>query len=377
MNGAKSAHIGMHFLALGGLWLALSTAGPASAAPADFKHRQLADIALQKFILPGYEHLDHRLKALRFSVDALCKAPTSKQLQLSRKAYRESISAWGKIEFIRFGPVTRENRYERIFYWPDRKGRGRRQVLRLLSAQDDGALKPGNLAKKSVAVQGLTALELVLFGKASGELAQGNPNSFACRYGVAIIDNLQDINLALLTELQPNGDFEKTWRSPGPQNPVYLEPSEISLELVKALDHGLENLRDRRIAPVLGFGKNRRRKSRPVLWRSKTSMILIHANIQGLYRLLFSGGLADAYIASRPYNGERAEDLMDSIRSEFELTLGMSGKLADETDPFAGKDILSRLVPIGFPLRNIRHNAVTEIKAAAGLAIGFNASDGD
>lgn len=377
MNRARPAELGLGLWALSGLIITMCVVVPANAAPEDFKHRQLADTARVKFILPGYELLGQRLKSLKAAVGALCRAPTSKQLQLARNAYRKSISAWGNVEFIRFGPVTRQNRHERIFYWPDRKGRGRRQVLRLLASQDDSALKPENLARKSVAVQGLTALELVLFGKTSGELANGNPNSFTCRYATSIIDNVGNINLALLKEWQPDGEFEKIWRSPGPQNSVYLKPSEVSLELVKALDHGLENLRDRRIAPVLGFGKNRRRKSRPVLWRSKTSMILIHANIQGLYQLLFNGGLADAYITSKPYKGERAEDLMESIKSEFELTLGMSGKLAAEPDPFAREDILSRLVPIGFPLRNIRHNAVVEIKAAAGLAIGFNASDGD
>ncbi len=377
MNRSKSAQFGPSLWTLGSLMIAIWVIGPARAGPADFKHRQLADTALQKLILPGYEHLGQKLEALGTAVDTLCQAPASQQLQLTRKAYQESISAWGKVEFIRFGPVTRQNRYERLFFWPDRKGRGRRQVLRLLSTEDDSALKPESLARKSVAVQGLTALELVLFGKTSDDLARGRPNGFACRYAAAIIDNLENINSALLAEWQPKGAFEKIWQTPGPQNPVYLKPSEVSLELVKVLDHGLENLRDRRIAPVLGFGKNRRRKSRPVLWRSKSSMILIHSNIEGLYQLLFEGGLADAYITSKPYKGERAEDLMESIKSEFELTLGMSGKLAKDADPFARKDILSRLVPIGFPLRNIRHNAVGEIKAAAGLAIGFNASDGD
>ncbi|MGI9411060.1 MAG: hypothetical protein ACR2OV_13370, partial [Hyphomicrobiaceae bacterium] len=147
--------------------------------------------------------------------------------------------------------------------------------------------------------------------------------------------------------------------------------------LVKALDNGLANLRDRRIAPVLGFGANRRRKSRPVLWRSKLSMVLIHANIAGLNDLLFEGGLADAYVESKPYQDGRAADTLSSIRSEFKLTLGMAEQLARDPDPFARPDIKSRLVPIGFPLKNIRHYAVSEIKAAAGLAIGFNASDGD
>ena len=377
MKRLGSVPIGVCLIALGVVTTVGALVESVTAAPADFKHRQLADVARVKFILPGYKLLGQRLLALNASIGELCKAPALKQLQLSRKAYRDGIAAWGKVEFIRFGPVAVNNRYEQIFYWPDRKGRGRRQVLRLLSAADESILETGRLANKSVAVQGLTALEHVLFGKTSGTLAKGPANSFDCRYAAAIVANLESINSAILAGWQLNGGFAAIWHSPGPDNPVYLEPNEVSLELVKALDYGLENLRDRRIAPVLGFGKNRRRKSRPVLWRSKSSMVLINANIEGLRDLLFKAGLANAYIDSKPYNDERAKDLMASIRSEFKLTIGMSRQLAGEPDPFADPNIVARLVPIGFPLKNIRHNAVSEIKAAAGLAIGFNASDGD
>lgn len=351
--------------------------GAARSAPADFDHRKLAEVARTNFIIPKYLKLEAGIKTLRTAISALCRTPDNQQLQFARKAFRNAVASWGTVEIIRFGPVAKQNRLERLFYWPDRKGRGRRQVLRLLYAKDKSVLDPRQLAAKSVAVQGLTALELVLFSKASDQLASNGTDSFACNYATAIATNLHNIVAAIVQEWMPGGEFELTWSSPGPQNQAYLSPSEVSFELVKTLDHGLENLRDRRIAPVLGFGKNRRRKSRPVLWRSQSSMILINANIEGLYALLFQGGLVDAYIASKPHKGERAEDLMASIKSEFELMIGMSRQMASEADPFSDPDIAGRLVPIGFPLRNIRHNAVTELKSAAGLAIGFNASDGD
>ena len=377
MRRRTASRVGSGVLALACYTLAALLAVPAYAAPADFNHRKLANVALDQFIIPGYENFGRQILSLRASIDSLCGSPSSENLQRARKSYRESISAWGKVEIIQFGPVARDNRFERIFFWPDRKGRGRRQVRKLLSGKDDAALKPVWLAGKSVAVQGLTALEVVLFGKAADGLMSGAGESFACRYAVAIVENLGSINTAILKEWQPNAEFAKIWKSPGPQNLLYLKPSEVTLELVKALDHGLENLRDRRIAPVLGFGKNRHRKARPVLWRSKSSMALIHANIEGLRNLLFLGGLADAFIASKPQNGERAEDLMRSIKSEFDLTLRISGQMASEPDPFASPDITARLVPIGFPLKNIRVNTVRQLKSAAGLAIGFNASDGD
>ncbi len=377
MERSNAAWSRSRCLAFAVLGAAMLPALPASAVPAQFKHRQLAKVAVEKLIIPGYKGFGRQLASLQSTIGSLCRSPSIDNLQRARQAYRRTIAAWGKVEIIQFGPVTKANRLERIFYWPDRKGRGSRQVRRLISATDKSALTRKNLAQKSVAVQGLTALELVLFGKRANELSESGADGYACRYGAAVADNVVAINRAILDEWQPNAEFGRVWHSPGPDNQVYLKPSEVTLELVKALDHGLENLRDRRIAPVLGFGKNRRRKARPVLWRSKNTMVLVHANIEGLRNLLFQGGLAEAYIASRPSNDDRAADLMESIRNEFGLTLGISGKMADEPDPFAQPDIAARLVPIGFPLRNIRHNAIAQLKSAAGLAIGFNASDGD
>ena len=58
--------------------------------------------------------------------------------------------------------MLQDNRFERILYYPDRKGLGLRQVQALLAEQDASVLAVGALEGKSVAVQGLGALEFVL-----------------------------------------------------------------------------------------------------------------------------------------------------------------------------------------------------------------------
>ena len=360
-------------------WLFLVTLSPAAAAagPGEFNHAKLAETARTSFIIPGYRRFGEQLQTLKTSIVAHCQSPSRSKLEHVRETYRRTITAWGRVEIISFGPIAEANRFERIFYWPDRKGIGRRQVRRLLAARQKGVLEPDRLTSKSVAVQGLSALKLMLYGADSDDFATGKDGGFACLYASAVAHNLSRIIAKILEGWQHDGAFAKLWRSPGPENVAYLKPNEMTLELVKALDHGLENLRDRRIAPVLGFGANRRRKSRPVLWRSKLSMVLISANIAGLRDLLFEGGLARAYVDSKPYQDERAQGYMLSIKRDFKMLFDRSERLAREPDPLARRDVASRLVPIGFPLKSIRHRAVSEIKTAAGLSIGFNAADGD
>ena len=113
-----------------------------------------------------------------------------------------------------------------------------------------------------------------------------------------------------------------------------------------------------------------------MLWRSRLTLPLIHANIEAARDLLVDGGLADAYLAARSRSSEAVGDI-SSIASEFKLTLESTATLAREADPFASPAIKGRLGAIGFPLKNIRNHTVARLKQAAGLSVGFNASDGD
>ncbi|MEO1609747.1 MAG: imelysin family protein [Pseudomonadota bacterium] len=361
-------------------WLALVCVLPAAGAAKYFDHRTLAETAKTKFIIPGYQQFGASLADLRTSLSKLCATPGEPTLMSARNAYRKTIAAWGTIEIINFGPVTQDNRFDRIFYWPDRKGYGRRQVLRLLKKRDPNILSAAKLAQKSIAVQGLTALEIVLSGKTSEPLISASDQGYSCRYARAIVENLVSINEAVLQEWTSAAGFAKLWLNPGHENPVYLSGTETTLELVNALDLGIENVRDKRIAPILGVGSNRR-KFRPILWRSKSSMVLIHANIAALHNLLFQAGLSDAFVASEPNETMAAKYYMAKVQKEFDMLLEIATELLSHADPFPGREveveIANRLLAVGFHLKEIRFNNVPEIKKAAGLVVGFNASDGD
>ena len=54
-------------------------------------------------------------------------------LKDTQKAFAATVEAWSVVEPIRFGPVAQEHRFERIFYWPDPKGLGTRQIREVRS----------------------------------------------------------------------------------------------------------------------------------------------------------------------------------------------------------------------------------------------------
>ena len=77
-------------------------------------------------------------------------------------------------------------------FWPDRKGIALRQVQAILAKQDATATDPATLKTKSVAVQGLGALEYVLFGTGAEALALPE-GDFRCDYGNAITSAVSDV----------------------------------------------------------------------------------------------------------------------------------------------------------------------------------------
>jgi hypothetical protein len=68
---------------------------------------------------------------------------------------------------------------------------------------------------------------------------------------------------------------------------------------------------------------------------------------------------------------------MRSVRAETDLAVRLLKPLAQGADLLGKPGSDRKLVPTIFALKNIRENAVGLLKSAAGLSLGFNASDGD
>lgn len=319
--------------------------------------------------------MQQAVRELGVATDALCRSPSETALGAARMAFRRAIAAWGRVEILEFGPIKRNNRFERVFFWPDRKSIGARQVRRLLARQDAAIATPDVFAKKSVAVQGLTAFEMLIHGAGAEALAKPPVDQFRCRYAKAIVGNLASMFARVVQAWGDGGAFAKLWLRPSNDNPVYLQQAETTLELVKAFDQAIAMARDRRIVPAIGFGP-RRRVRRPVLWRSGLGMVLIHANLTAARDLLRLSGIADAYLKARS-RARDAEGEMARAFWEFEKLLETTGRLAQQVRPFKAPETKMELIAIGFPLKSLRLQTVPQIKAVAGLSIGFNASDGD
>ena len=354
--------------------LLMSVAVGGVRAQAPFDHAGLAREALGRHIQPGYAALVTAAEGLAKALDDQCARPTEERRRGVERAFDDLVTAWGRIEHIRFGPVTEENRLERIFFWPDRRGLGGRQVAQALRSRDPDALDPVKLAGKRVAIQGLAALEVALYDPSAKEAEN---REYRCAYAKAIAANIANLARAVLAEWTEPGRYARDWLHPGAGNPHFLKPAETTLALAKSLDNGLERVRDEWIGGPLGLGPQRRRLT-PVLGRSKRTLIFFRAGLDGLHHLYTTAGLHKAIVdTAKAHPGVTVPLNAKLVRDEIETARNRIVRLARQGKPFDPDSMMQPLVAIGFPLKNARMQLTALLGLTAGLSMGFNASDGD
>jgi uncharacterized protein len=365
-------------LAMGAAALAAGSASGQTARP-PFDHEGLARQALERHIRPLYADFAARAADLRLALEEACRRRDPKDGDAVRGAYRGALLAWARTEHLRFGPVVDANRFERVVYWPDRQRIGERQVAQILSKSDAAVLAPGALSQKSVAVQGLTALEIVLYAKTGPDLLGDAPEArFACSYASAVAANVSAIATEVVAEWAYGARFPGLWLKPGEDNPVYKAENATTIEILKAFRAGIYNARDLKLLPSLGLKRVAVRgqlaaKSRPPFELSGLGLAVMAANIEGSLHLYASGGLIERLAAVEPQAAKMTRNQLESA-IETMRALEPSGSLVFNEPPIMDK--LARVNdPLGVALSE-GAPALAEIAGLGALVLGFD-DDGD
>jgi predicted lipoprotein len=294
-------------------------------------------------------------------MDALCAEPLQEKLAAARSAFAGTVTAWSEAEIIRFGPVTEENRLERILFWPDRRSTGLKQVQRALADKDATATHPATLKGKSVAMQGLGALEFILFGTGAESLA----------YGRAIAGNVEGMASAIVAGWQDPAGIAAQWANPGADNSLYRTDYEAITELLDIFIHGLEMVRDVRINSFIGEDADGDRPKQAVFWRSGATMASIAASLGGMRKLFEASQLAGLLPSDSAWIADSIGFEFDNAESALKAADGpVAEMLADPArrEKLAYARIvtssLSELFGVG-------------LAGALGLTAGFSSLDGD
>ncbi len=326
--------------------------------------------AVDDVIRPGYRDMHASATRLADAVSAYCAAPSPDTKAAAHAAFNDTVAKWSFIEIVRDGPVLQENRFERILFYPDRKSTGLKQVQALLVKQDEKDATAAALPGKSVAVQGLGALEYVLFGTGA-ETLDGQKDSFRCRYGAAVAKNIAATAASLSADWEKPDGVQRDWKHPGPDNPAFRDGKEAITALLGILVHGAETVRDQRIE---AFYKGEDVPARPrsaIYWRSGNTWNSIKGNLDGLRTLFRTSGM---------------EDLLDpaeaSIAGSVEFVIASLERVVANVDPDIEKAVgdPSERHKMDFLIINARDLVLRlsdQYGGAIGLGAGFSFADGD
>ncbi|PLU71098.1 hypothetical protein BMJ22_24340, partial [Sinorhizobium medicae] len=226
------------------------------------------------------------------------------------------------IEIIRLGPALEQNRFERFLFYPDRKSTGRKQVQAILAKQDESATTAESLKGKSVAVQGLGALELVLYGNGAEILSSGS-GGFRCRYGLAVSQNLRKIAGEFLAEWEKPDGIQAAWKKPGTSNPLFRDNKEAATELLGVLVHSVEMVKEQRLFDTAGMEELLPADSRSIA-----------GSIDFLFKALIAAadrmeGPVDAALADERQRATldfialNTADLLDRLNRQFGASIGL------------------------------------------------------
>ena len=345
----------------------------ASAQEAEPDFRPLIESLVKDHVIPAYRELADRAAHEAGVMAALCANPNPDTMAVAEAGFADLVAAFSEAELYRFGPARVENRFERLFFWPDRRGRGLRQVQGLIAAEDPSAADADALAGKSVAVQGLPAFDYVIAGAGRDGLTDIG-GSHRCLYGVAIAERIKTVSEALLDDWRKSGGYADLMLNPGPDNPVYRSEQEVMQEFLRAIGEQLQITRDFKLLRVVGESPEKAKPKRAPFWRSRNWLRSVGGNIQAIHALFAEGRFTDAVpVQQAGLIRQLLFELAQARRavSETERAGRAPADLLKDSDQHA----LLHYTTI--PLKSAAEIVQGRLPAALGLTIGFNSLDGD
>lgn len=339
-------------------------------------YREFNDGIAKHYVIPHYVNLASAFAELKSGSIDFCHNKDAERLSDLRASFSHAVNRWMRIEHIRFGPSGLYMRSHRIMFWPDRRNSVSKHLNEILTKRDSELLELDTFKNQSVAIQGIPALERLLWGEWHYDLLDESPGSqFHCSLVIAIATNLSVMMDALINDWQ-NGEhsFVEQQRDAGSPNSLWLAPSEITQQYLGSYTSGLQRIADLKLGGGLGESIAEAKPKRTEMWRSESGLANLIANIEGLTVMYTaSNGLSSLLIekANRP---ELDMTISTALKNLNSMVLMLSTPLHDAVQDAEQRQTLDDIRSAIVSLRQVSLDAFGE---ALGLHSGFNDLDGD
>lgn len=341
---------------------------------------------VQEVIAERFSSLDRVAGWHAEAVTTLCTSSEPAALADAQQMFVLLRGAYARADMFNYGPARTEDRFARLYFWPDVRGRGMKRVRQLLDREAPEAATLAALRGQRVAARGLMAQDFLLNGEgAEADLLQ--PGSFRCLYAQNVSTLMQEVTGELHAQWcggtpgpDCDGPYTQLLITAGPDNPVYQTRAETLEKQFRALRTYIDITQANCIDPLI----------RPKHGRIIASQVRCAPFSPGdIERGLIAG--VDIMI--------RLQDLKAEAIAE-----GLAGRFAEmaDTQPYIEHiyAALEAMATLGEPRRPIRDRlddpqlvpVFTQVQAhlaaaraeladvivpSLGMSLGFNALDGD
>jgi uncharacterized protein len=281
----------------------------------------------------------------------LCRNYSEEQLLTTRTAWKNTMGAWMQLQGREKGSEEALALSWQIQFWPDKKDTTGRKLKQLL--KQDKTWTANNVSEESIAVQGMGAIEWFLYEQPTQlQEAQG------CNLANGIGDRIA----------QSGQQLEKAWQdNPWQQMTPQLALSEYLGALNNQLDYSMKKLSRPLGKP--GIPKPYQAES----WRSATSLSNLKASTKAMQDLYLANGHGlDALLRAKGY-----ANTANQIKDRFTLLLDAWPKSPSMVALLKTKDGYRELLNVYNGLEYILFALQDDVAPELGIAVGFNATDGD
>jgi hypothetical protein len=310
------------------------------------------------FAIPRYQALADAAKAQAAAWAGFCAAPSPPAFEGLRARFGETADAWASVQVIRHGPIAEDDRYERMEHWPERKNAIGKGLASLLSGTGTDDLDGARFQQTSVAVQGLSALERLLYDgvdPASAVSARTPAGLRRCAVGTAMATAI--VSVADDTLAGWRGTMLASLEKPDEAKEAVTRIATDLLSIYQAIDEA-------KLKPVMGDSAEDAKPTAAEFWRSGRSARTIALNLasaRDLTKIMIEG-------AEGADTAAETADEAASIAGSMPADVGPSAQDAQAR---------RRLLLLATAVRSARQTASMVLPAALGITLGFNSLDGD
>ncbi len=325
-------------------------------------------------IIPGYQKLADTSLQLSQAAQSFCISPDEEKFLRLRLAYHSAMDAWMGIQHIRFGPANEDVRSYKIQFWPDKKGVVNRHLKKFLVMMENGVASPEKLQAGSVAIQGFPAIEQLLYSQSQALLPQNEQSGMRCLLLEWITANLSQVTHMILQEWQSPYGYRHIVNTAGKENEIYFSEKEVTQDLLTSWHAQLQFIDELKISAPLGKNEKKARYRRAESWRSERSLRNIKMNLQALRQLYHGKGCSGFHSLAQNENRALTETLKYQFHRIMKTAQSISSPL---TQSVLDSHQRTRIEAFREELKLLRQLVETQLTAALGINIGFNAFDGD